>query len=206
MANEVFDRILAALEGSDRIDASRIDLEFEGDEVVVSGAVASAEEATWVETVVARFASNVTNNLRVDRGLREGIVEPTAAEPVVPAEGEVLVGSTDMLAGPEAEVTSDISIALQENVPWDPPEEPLLAPTASEYGGEVSFGDGDPGAAGEDVPATVDPGDFSAPDLTKEDLEAAAKGSPVPSLDPDYVAPSPLTEEEPLAMDPLDGG
>lgn len=204
MANEGMDRILAALEASERVDATRIELEIEDGTVVITGAVASAEQATLAETVVAQFSDNVSNNLRVDRGLREGVEQPTLTEQVTPAEGEVLIGSTDMLAGPEAEITDDISIALQENVPWDPPMEPTLAPTAAEYGGDVSMGDGGTGDhtyGGES--AIVDPSQFSAPDLTKEDLEAAAQGAPLPSLDPDYVATSSLSEEAPLAMDPL---
>src|SRR4029453_12511891 len=42
------------------------------------------------------------NELQVRGGLREGSKEPLDAEPASPAGDEVLVASTDMLAGPDA--------------------------------------------------------------------------------------------------------
>ena len=204
MATEGLDQILAALQASGRIDASRIEVATEGDVVVLTGSVASAEEATWAETVAGEFATGVSNQLRVDRMLREGIIEPKAAEKITPAADEVLVGSTDMLAGPDAEITSDITESLEENVPWDPPTEPTLAPTQAEYGGDVSFGDGALEAEiGADDPERIDRSQYAAADLTAEDLAAGAKGAPVPSLDPETVAAGSESEEEPLGTDAL---
>ncbi len=178
MANEGHGQDPAALEASERVDATRIELEIEDGTVVITGAVASAEQATLAETVVAQFSDNVSNNLRVDRGLR-GCRAANADRAGDPAEGEVLIGSTDMLAGPEAEITDDISIALQENVPG-PPMEPTLLPTAAEYGGDVSMGDGGTGdhtygGVGHRRPVPV-----QRPDLTKED-RGSRPGCPLPS-------------------------
>jgi hypothetical protein len=204
MATEGLDEILAALQNSGRIDASRIELAYRDGTVILTGSVASAEEATWAETVAGERALQVENQLRVDRLLREGNVQAQAAEQVETRSDEVLVGSTDMLAGPDAQITSDVTEALEENVPWDPPTEPSLAPTQAEYGGEVSFGDGALEAEiGGDDPDQLDRSRFAAADLTQEDLAAAAKGGPVPSLDPERVAGAALSEEEPLGTDPL---
>ena len=190
------------LEESDRIDARLIELEADGDAVVLRGSVAAPEEAEAAALLVGQFADQVVNDLRIDPNLREGTDEPLDVERAVPIENEILVGSTDMLAGPDAQISSDISESLQENEPWDPPDEPQLAPVADEYAGAASPGgggdvaDADPA---EDVPSS----DYAAADLSREDLEAGAHGAPVPSLDPASVAEPSLATPDPAGVDQL---
>src|SRR4029453_18335969 len=98
---------------------------------------------------------------------------------------EVLVGSTDMLAGPDTAPTEDLAEALDENEPWTPPDVPQLAPTATEQRGGGGQEDGLARSEGEDEGG--DPSDLldeedraardgrSPPDLTPADLERAAE-------------------------------
>ena len=190
------------LEESDRVDARRIELDLQDDVVILKGSVAEADEASAAQLIVEQFVERVENQLRIDRNLREGVDAPVQGEPAVPVENEVLVGSTDMLAGPDAEITSDIARALEENEPWDPPDQPSLAPVQEEYGGAMS-----PGDASEEgvVGPEIDRSDYAAADLTREDLEAAARGAPVPSLDPDAVVPPDLAQPDPVGVDSFGG-
>jgi hypothetical protein len=88
------------------------------------------------------YATSVVNELQVDRGLREGFDDdPLATEPASPTDDEVLIGSTDMLAGPDTTPTQDLAEALDENEPWSPPDVPQLAPTATEQRGGVPAAD-----------------------------------------------------------------
>ena len=191
---DVLDRIRERLRVSTRVDDDRIEVAARGDDVVLLGAVASAEEATVAGQLAEEYATEVVNELQVDRGLREGVEEPLDAEPASPADDEVLIGSTDMLAGPDAAVTGDLAEALDENEPWEPPDVPQLAPTRTEERGGVSPADraaleaweergGEPDDLldEEDRAAGERP---SAPDLTEADLRQAAEGHPLPSLDP----------------------
>jgi BON domain len=193
--------IREALDAEDRVDASRIDLEVRGNAVVLQGLVAAPDESIAAEIIVGEFADKVINELRVDEGSREGIAAPADVEVAVPAENEVLIGSTDMLAGPDAEITSDMAEAFAENEPWDPPDAPSMGLTASEQVSHLSGGDASE-HSGEDPDAdSVERSDFSLPDLTQQDLEAAARGEPVAALDPDAVAPPPQPEPDPLGVD-----
>ena len=186
------------LEESDRLDARRIELDLDGDTVILRGAVAEPEEASAAMWVVEQLAPGVVSELRVDRNLREGATEPRAAEAATPMENEILIGNTDMLAGPDAQVTSDLSRALEESEPWDPPEEPVLAPLQAEYAGDLSDGDAsEEGVVGHEVERR----EFAAADLTQQELEAAATGSTVPSLDPEAVAPPDGPEPDPAGVD-----
>ena len=192
--------ISVALEESDRVDHSRIAVEAADDAIVLRGAVATTDAAHVAEIIASEYTDNVINELRIDRGLREGTAEATPGEAASPRDDEVLVGATDMLAGPEAEITSDMSTALEENQPWDPPDEPSLAPSVPEYGGDVSFGDGGP-IENEDVATDeADRAEYSAADLSKEELEAAARGATVPSLPPEDLG-APEAEPHPLGVD-----
>ena len=195
-------QVKAALDASTRVDSSRVEVVSRDDEVVLEGAVATLEEATAAAVLAERFAPKVVNELRVDRGLQEGLEQPSDQERAVPAEDEVLIGSTDMLAGPEASITTDMAQAFQENEPWIPPDAPIaVAGAAAEYsrgespggGGDIEGGDPDPDEAPRES--------FSAPDLSQQDLEAAARGAPVPSLDPDVVAPPEVAEPDPVGVD-----
>jgi BON domain len=131
----VLEQIRERLRVSTRVGDERIEVATRDDDVVLLGAVASPEEATVAGQLAEEYATSVVNELQVDRGLREGIEEPQDTEPASPAGDEVLIGSTDMLAGPDAAPTEDLAEALDENEPWTPPDVPQLAPTATEQRG-----------------------------------------------------------------------
>jgi BON domain len=194
-------QIREALDAEERVDASRIELEVRGDAVVLQGLVAAPDESTAAEIIAGEFADNVANELRVDEGVREGVEEPRDVEVAIPAENEVLIGSTDMLAGPEAEVTTDMAEAFAENEPWDPPETPSMGLTAAEQVDHLSGGDASEHTGEDPDPDSVARSDFSLPDLTQEDLEAAARGEEVGSEDPDGVGTPAHPEPDPLGVD-----
>lgn len=198
---EIVDLVRAALDDADGVDASRIAVETRGDAVVLAGAVSTAEESSVASLLAENHAAEVVNELLVDANLREGVAEPIATEEAAPAGNEVLVGSTDMLAGPDAEVESDLGRALEENVPWDPPDEPHLAPTTAESGSAMS--EGSPAGVDEEAPdpGTVDRSDYAAADLSHADLQLPRER--VPSLDPEGVAPDPVAAPDPLGVDSL---
>jgi hypothetical protein len=208
---DVLEQIRRRLEVSTRVEDERIEVAARDDDVVLLGAVATPEEATVAGQLAEEYADSVVNELLIDRGLREGIEEPVDAEPASPADDEVLVGATDMLAGPDAVPTQDMAEALDENEPWTPPDVPQEAPTAVEQRGGVSprdraflsqweEGGGDPDDLldEEDRARRERP---AAPDLTAADLQAAAQGHPLPALDPTAGAPFWEPAREP-AIDP----
>jgi hypothetical protein len=197
---DVLDRIRERLRVSTRVGDDRIQVAARDDDVVLLGAVASPEEATVAGQLAEQYATEVVNELQVDRGLREGVEAPPEAEPAAPTHDEVLVGSTDMLAGPDAVPTGDLAEALDENEPWEPPDVPQLAPTRAEERGGASPADREALSAWEERGG--DPDDLldeedragterpSAPDLSAADLRRAGEGHPLPSLDPTAVDPA----------------
>ena len=202
---DVLEQIRERLRVSTRVGDDRIQVAARDDDVVLLGAVASPEEATVAGQLAEQYAASVVNELQVDQGLREGLERPAAGEPATPADDEVLVGSTDMLAGPDAAPTGDLAEALDENEPWEPPDVPQLAPTRAEERGGASPGDraalsaweergGDP----DDLREEEDRADAegpSAPDLSAADLRRAGEGHPLPSLDPTATAPDPEPDD-----------
>lgn len=125
--------IEAALQESERIDASLVRVRPTERAIVLEGTVPSPEEADAAVLVAERLAPEVVSKLSVDSALREGITREAPGEPARQAEDEVLLGSPDPLAGPEAEITSESEQAFSENEPWNPPEDPVLPATADEY-------------------------------------------------------------------------
>ena len=209
MDADVLEEIRERLRVSTRVGDERIEVAARDDDVVLLGAVASAEEATVAGQLAEEYATSVVNELQVDRGLREGIEEPLDSEPASPAADEELVGSVDMLAGPDAAPTEDLAEALDENEPWTPPDVPQLAPTVTEQRGGVPAADrlalSEWEEAGGEPDDLLDPEDradrdgSSAPDLAPADLERAADGGRLPSLDPAAVTPGGDPEAEPPA-------
>jgi BON domain len=209
---DVLEQIRERLRVSTRVGDERIEVATRDDDVVLLGAVASPEEATVAGQLAEEYASSVVNELQVDRGLREGFDEdPMDTEPASPAEDEVLIGSTDMLAGPDAAPTEDLAEALDENEPWSPPDVPQLAPTGTEQRGGVPAADrlalSEWEEAGSDPDDLLDEEDraardgTSAPDLAPADLERAADGGQLPSLDPTAATPGGDPEAEPPAAE-----
>jgi BON domain len=153
MDADVLEQIRERLRVSTRVGDERIEVASRDDDVVLLGAVASPEEATVAGQLAEEYAGSVVNELQIDRGLRDRYEGSPDSEgspdfeealdfaPIAPAEDEVLVGSTDMLAGPDAAPTEDLAEALDENLPWSPPDVPQLAPTATEQRGGVPAAD-----------------------------------------------------------------
>src|SRR5438105_639105 len=197
--------IKQALEDSPRVDAERIDVIFAPEEsaVMLVGAAGDFAEAAAAESIASQYADRVLNELRIDPWLREGIPHSGELEPTVPAEGEVLVGAPDMLAGPEPESMTDQLEGFSDNQPWDPPEQPMLPPTAAEWAARASMGDGDvpeDEPAGEADTEGVRRTDYAAPDLTREELAMGLRGARVPSLPPD-TDPATLAVPDPTATE-----
>jgi hypothetical protein len=204
---DVLERIRERLRVSTRVDDERIEIATRDDDVVLLGAVASPEEATVAGQLAEEYATSVVNELQVDRGLREVVEEPLDTEPASPAGDEVLVGSTDMLAGPDSAPTEDLAEALDENEPWTPPDVPQLAPTVTEQRGGVPAEDrlaleewdeagGEPDDLLDEEDRAAREG-RSAPDLAEAELERAAEGGELPSLDPTAATPGGDPEAEP---------
>jgi hypothetical protein len=189
--DDLVERVRARLAGSVRVDASRIRARQEQEQVVLAGSVSTPEEAVVAIMLAELEADRVIDDLVVDSDLREGAVEPAAQEQVLPAEDEVLVGDPDLLAVAERAVTVDVASSLEENEPFDPPDEPHLAPTWAEERGAMTplvyssddlaaLGDGEEGAEDDEAWAPA------AGDLTAADLRGP--GRP-PALDPELPAP-----------------
>jgi hypothetical protein len=204
---DVLERIRERLRVSTRVDDERIEVATRDDDVVLLGAVASPEEATVAGQLAEEYADSVVNELQIDRGLREMVEEPLDTEPASPAQDEVLVGSTDMLAGPDSAATEDLAEALDENEPWTPPDVPQLAPTVTEQRGGVPAEDrlaleewdeagGEPDDLLDEEDRAASEGS-SAPDLAEAELERAAEGGELPSLDPTAATPGGDPEAEP---------
>ncbi|HEV2756869.1 MAG TPA: BON domain-containing protein [Actinomycetota bacterium] len=196
------EEIREALAQSDKVDDRRVDVSVDGPTVVLRGSVAESAEAHLAEMIAGRFTPDVRNELRIDGGLREGADDPQPVEEAIPAESEILVGSTDMLAGPnQGSMVSDVAQALEENEPWDPPDEPSLAGTPAEVRDASGFGDG--GAVDESDDTPADDELPAAADLTYQDLQASAAGAAPPSLDETATPPRDVAEPDPVGVDPL---
>ena len=204
---DVLERIRERLRVSTRVGDERIEVATRDDDVVLLGTVASPEEATVAGQLAEEDTTSVVNELQVDRGLREEVEEPLDTEPASPAGDEVLVGSTDMLAGPDTAPTEDLAEALDENEPWTPPDVPQLAPPVTEQRGGVPAEDrlaleewdeagGEPDDLLDEEDRAARDG-ISAPDLAEAELEQAAEGVELPSLDPTAATPGGDPEAEP---------
>jgi len=197
---DVLDEIRAALDESERVDAGRIRLVPEAAGVVLQGSVATPEEASVAALIAERYAPEVRSELQVDENLREGVQDPADAERAVPVEDEVLIGDPDMLAGPGSEAETDLAVVMEENVPWEPPDEPHLAPTTSEYRSPLSEGGPEPVDERRPAPDEVAREDYAAADLSREDLDLG-RLQQAPSQDPEEVQQPTVAQPEPVGVD-----
>jgi hypothetical protein len=192
--------VWAALVEDQGVDTRRVVIAVRDGALVIGGAVGSPEEVDRALSVVSGFGVSVVDRLQVDLALREDDQEPLRAERVEPADpDELLIGSADMLAGPEATITEDLTRAFDENEPLEPPEQPLFPPTPAEARrartptAEEPTIDAD--EAADDRPA--------AADLTEQDLRQAAAGHSLPALDPELDATQDDSGAEPGGVDEL---
>ena len=141
--SEDTDVILEALAASDSVDARAVDIVMEeGGTVVVRGSVATFEEASAALRIAEEHADSVRNELRVEVNLREGSDGLTEEESSEELRRAGLQGSSyDTVEQPD-DLVSDMQEALDESLPWDPPDEPVEVPTRAE-----SRGPADPNAA-----------------------------------------------------------
>jgi hypothetical protein len=182
--------VRAELASSERVDADRIEVLGAGDVIVLRGAVATDEQATVAALVAERHAQAVRNELRIDGNLRE---DTSAAAPPGAAPDAALQGSSTSDARPRgqelstqvgagrptaisSDLTTDVDEALAENVAWDPPDEPRLAPTPTEQRGS-SERDGRTvaSAAAGDLDSPADEVSPSAADLSAAQLADSAR-------------------------------
>jgi osmotically-inducible protein OsmY len=77
---DVLEQIRERLRVSTRVGDERIEVATRDDDVVLVGAVVSPEEATVAGQLAGEYATSVVNELRVDRGLREGFDDDPLAE------------------------------------------------------------------------------------------------------------------------------
>jgi hypothetical protein len=193
--------IWAALDDASGVDTRRVLLAARGEAIVLGGSVGGPEEADRAVAIVSRFGVPIVDRLQIDSALREETEPPRPAEQAEPADpDEVLVGSSDMLAGPEAMITDDVARALDENVPLEPPDEPLFPPTPAEARRARTPG---PEAATVDADEAADDQRPAAADLTSQDLHEAAAGHPLPALDPELDATQDDSGAEPAGVDEL---
>src|ERR1043166_2727303 len=98
-------RIRYSLDDARDVDARRIDVVVRPQLIVLRGWVATGDESVAAELLAESESGSlrVRNELQVDPNLREGLSERGRTLRTIPPEDEMLVGSTDMLAGDDAE-------------------------------------------------------------------------------------------------------
>lgn len=194
---ETLARIREVLNQSDRVAAGRVAVDRAGDEVVLSGAVATPEEATAAALLAEQQAPAVRNEIRVDTNLREDPADPRVAGDTVTrdpdaAAREVTSADTSTpdhrsnqtgsaaLDHPPGDQPTDVEAALGENLPWDPPDEPSLAPTRQEQRGMVDrdITEVEPAGAGpvDEADELAPDEEPSAADLSAAELARSARG------------------------------
>lgn len=171
--------ILEALRASDAVDARGLSVAFDEGDVVVRGTVATYEEASAALRIAGEHAPGVRNELRVDPNLREGADPAVASDSGDALRRDGLRGSSFDPLERADDLVTDVQESLDENLPWDPPHEPVEVPTRAE-----SRGVADPNAADDDNPdaglldETPDAGAMSLPDMSAAELERAAHPEP----------------------------
>lgn len=199
ITDDTLSAVREALEREEGVDASRIQVEPEGDRVVLRGSVPTGNQIDVAATLAEAHAPAVRTALSVDQGLREDAAasaEPAAEptdeqaadrpadaagdDPVRPSRrstsgGELSSQVSEFRPQPvDDDLTSDEDQALAENLPWDPPDAPHSAPTGSEQRGVSPY------EADTEPPTDLDPeaGDEepSLSDLSAAELAQDARG------------------------------
>lgn len=158
--DETIARIRQKLDEAERVDAGRIELAHGDDHVRLRGSVSTPEEATVAAMVAEEELAPVQNQLQVDPGLR---AVPDQSQTEQPAEPGGVAADTTV---------EDSEAAVAENLPWDPPDAPQMAPTPTEERGALSRDAAESSIAPEEQ--AEDAGEPSASDLSAEELRRAA--------------------------------
>ena len=172
---QALDEIAAALDEADGVDATRISLSLQDATVVLSGVVASAEEASAAALIAEQLSDAVRNEIAVDPQVREDSTHSDAgAQEVVDDSSQ---RETDLATSEHGgELTTDMHEALAENIPLDPPDEPVMVPTLAEERGVAAEPTSEP--IGDSGPLSQDEADQTAPslaDMSPADLARAAR-------------------------------
>lgn len=158
--DETIARVRQKLDEAERVDAGRIELARGDDHVRLRGSVSTPEEATVAAMVAEEELAPVQNQLQVDPGLR---AVPNQSKTEQPAETGGVAADTTV---------EDSGSAVAENLPWDPPDAPQMAPTPTEERGALSRDAAESSIAPEE--RADDAGEPSASDLSVEELRRAA--------------------------------
>lgn len=158
--DETIARVRQKLDDAERVDASRIELVGGVDHLRLRGSVPTPEEASVAAMVAEEELAPVHNQLQVDPGLRAAPNESETQRP--PEPGGVAADTT----------VEDSEAAVAENLPWDPPDAPQMAPTPTEERGALSRDAAETSIAPEEQ--ADDAGEPSASDLSAEELRRTA--------------------------------
>lgn len=169
--DETIARVRQKLDEAERVDASRVELAHGDDHVRLRGSVPTPEEATVAAMVAEEELAPVQNELQVDPGLR---AVPNQSETDQPAEPGGVAADTTV---------EDSEAAVAENLPWDPPDAPQMAPTPTEERGVLSRDVAESSIAPEE--RADDAGERSASDLSPEELRRAAHPDEASDDDPE---------------------
>lgn len=195
ITDETISAVRDALERARGLDASRIQVDAEGDRVVIRGSVPADHQVDVATTLAEAHAPDVRTALSVDPGLREDAAgsgevaddpsdeaaarsDPDAGEdPVRPSRRDtaspgLTSQSSEFRPQPVSEdLTEDEDLALSENLAWDPPDAPHSAPTGSEQRGIAPREtDAEPPTDEDPDPADEDPSlaDLSSAELARD--------------------------------------
>ena len=167
--------VLEALQAADTVDARGIDVSADGDVLVLRGTVATFEEATAATNVAEAHADEIRNELRVDVNFREGLDNQETQQDRQVADS-LRSSSFNPVEQPD-DLEDDLQKSLEENVPWDPPDEFIEVPTRAEARGVADRSavddDGEDTMLGE--PAAIEK---SLPDMSADELSRAAHPQP----------------------------
>lgn len=176
---QALDVIAEALDNAQGVDASRVILALDDDgTVLMTGAVASAEQASEAGLVVEELSEGVRNELRIDPLLREDPTQQDAGHGEEQADSSRR-GTELAISEHGGEVVTDVQESLDENIPLDPPTEPVLVPTAAEARGIFDQSQTDEPTA-EAGPLSAEEADATEPslaDMTASELARTARGS-----------------------------
>lgn len=169
--DETIARIRQKLDEAERVDASRVELARDHDRVCLRGSVSTPEEATVAAMIAEEELAPVQNQLQVDPGLRAA---PNQSETEQPAEPGGVAADTTV---------EDSEAAVAENLPWDPPDAPQMAPTPTEQRGALSRDAAENSIAPEE--RADEAGERSASDLSTEELRRAAHAEKASDANPE---------------------
>lgn len=169
------DVVLQALRAADAVDARGIEAVADDDVLVLRGTVATFEESSAAQLIAEQHGDRVRNELHVDVNVREGPGASSAEQ--APPDAQSLQTSSFNPADEPDDVVVDMQHALEENLPWEAPHEPVEVPTRAQERGRADRSAPDE-YDDDTLLADVDNGGKSLPNMTSEELSRAADPQP----------------------------